>query len=112
MIMKIYFYVRIIKDKLIYIWLIRAILYESIMKISDKAFPYLKPTKSIRKKYSYIFDKKFSIPKKNLKLIFDKIISVIFLIISFPIVVFLKAAFVIEGLIIPENKGLAAGAEL
>ena len=75
------------------------------MKISSKAFPYKEPTEYIKKKYSYIFDKHFLVKQKYSKVIFDKIASLLFLILSSPIIIFLKIAFIIEGLIIPENKG-------
>jgi len=73
--------------------------------LNDLAFPYKPPTDFIKQKYSYIFHKQFSIKQKYLKLIFDKITALIFLIITSPVVIFLKIAFIIEGLIIPENKG-------
>lgn len=78
------------------------------MKLSSepsKAFPYKKPSKRIRQKYSYIFNEQFIIQKKYYKLIFDKIIAVLLLIITLPIIIFLKLAFIIEGLVVPENKG-------
>ena len=70
-----------------------------------KAFPYKPPSDKILKKYSYVFQEQFSIQPKYFKLIFDKIISFLFLIATIPILLFLKLAFVIEGFIIPENKG-------
>jgi len=75
------------------------------MNEPKKAFPYKPPSDLIKKKYSYIFHEQFSIKQKNLKLLFDKIVAIIFLSITLPIVIFLKIAFIIEGLVIPENKG-------
>jgi lipopolysaccharide/colanic/teichoic acid biosynthesis glycosyltransferase len=72
---------------------------------SKKAFPYKPPSDFIKKKYSYIFDEHFSIRQKFFKLIFDKVISLIFLIMTTPIIFLLKFIFIIEGLFIPENKG-------
>jgi lipopolysaccharide/colanic/teichoic acid biosynthesis glycosyltransferase len=42
---------------------------------------------------------------RYLKLIVDKLISLVFLLTTLPIIISLKLAFIIEGLIIPENKG-------
>lgn len=78
------------------------------MKLSSepsKAFPYKEPSKRIRQRYSYIFNKQFSIQQKYFKVMFDKFVAVLFLIITLPIVTFLKLAFIIEGLLISENKG-------
>ena len=75
------------------------------MKEPKKAFPYKPPSDDIKQKYSYIFHEQFSIKQKYLKLIFDKFVALIFLIITSPIIILLKLAFIIEGLIIPENKG-------
>ena len=70
-----------------------------------KAFPYNPPSDYIKQKYSYIFSKQFSIKLKYFKIIFDKVIAFLFLIITLPIVVLLKIAFIFEGLIISKNKG-------
>jgi len=70
-----------------------------------KSFPYKPPTSNIRHKYSYIFSNQFSLKKRYLKLFFDKLFALIFLLITLPIIIFLKLAFIIEGLIIEENKG-------
>ena len=70
-----------------------------------KAFPYKPPTIEIKRKYSYIFAKQFSLQSRYLKLIVDKLVSLLFLAITLPIIIFLKLAFIIEGLLIPENKG-------
>ena len=70
-----------------------------------KAFPYKPPTLEIKQKYSYLFANQFSLQDRYLKLAFDKLVALLFLLITFPIIVFLKLAFIIEGLIISENKG-------
>ena len=75
------------------------------MKEPKKAFPYKPPSDDLKKAYSYIFYRHFLIKQKYLKLTFDKIVAIIFLIIASPIIILLKIAFVIEGIIIPENKG-------
>ena len=71
----------------------------------NKAFPYKAPTVEIRRKYSYIFLNQFSLPGRYLKLVFDKLIALFFLLIALPIIIFLKLAFILEGLLISENKG-------
>ena len=70
-----------------------------------QVFPYKPPTEFIKEKYSYIFHEQFTIKQKFIKIIFDKFFSFMLLIISSPIIFLLKIAYVIEGLIIPENKG-------
>lgn len=81
---------------------------QKIFKLKSEpqlAFPYKKPTLFIRKKYEYIFNEEFSLQPKYLKIIFDKLVSGIFLIITLPVFFLLKVAMFIEGLIIPENRG-------
>ena len=70
-----------------------------------KSFPYKPPSNYIKKKYSYIFNINTSIKPKVLKYFFDKLISLFFLIISLPIILIIKILYVIEGILIPENKG-------
>lgn len=70
-----------------------------------EAFPYTPPTKEIREKYSHIFKIKNGLPPRFIKLVFDKILSLPLLFFSLPILLVLKIAFLIEGILIPENKG-------
>jgi lipopolysaccharide/colanic/teichoic acid biosynthesis glycosyltransferase len=70
-----------------------------------EAFPYKAPSKNIIEKYEYIFSLKGSLPQRPLKFIFDKIISFFLILFSLPILLALKIAFIIEGLLIPENSG-------
>ena len=74
-------------------------------KEPSKAFPYKPPTAKIKRKYSYIFSNQISLKTRYLKLFFDKLIALFFLVVSLPIIIFLKCAFILEGLLIPENKG-------
>ena len=71
----------------------------------DKAFPYKPPTIEIKRKYSYIFANQFSLQNRYLKLLFDKFMAILFLLTTLPIIIFLKLAFILEGFLIPENKG-------
>jgi len=69
------------------------------------AFPYKPPSKEVLKTYAYIFKLKKPIPPSILKIIFDKLLASICLTLSLPIFLILKVAYVIEGFLIPENKG-------
>lgn len=77
----------------------------SLTKEPKEAFPYRPPTPEIKIKYSHIFEIKEPLSPRFFKFIFDKVISLILLIISSPILLLLKIAYVIEGILIPENKG-------
>lgn len=70
-----------------------------------EAFPYTPPTEEIRRKYSKIFKIKEPLKERPSKLIFDKLIALFFMLSSFPILVLLKIAYLIEGMLIPENRG-------
>jgi lipopolysaccharide/colanic/teichoic acid biosynthesis glycosyltransferase len=70
-----------------------------------KAFPYRPPSKKIRVMYGYIFKLEKKLPTRFSKLIFDKFISLILVFISLPFLIFLKIVYLIEGTLIPENKG-------
>jgi len=71
----------------------------------DEAFPYNAPTDEIKKKYIHIFEMQDKLRPRFLKVIFDKAIALIFVLITIPILFFLKLAYLIEGLFIKENKG-------
>lgn len=70
-----------------------------------EAFPYKPPTKEILSKYPHIFEIKEALPPRFFKVAFDKVFALLFLVISIPILFFLKCAYLIEGWILPENKG-------
>jgi lipopolysaccharide/colanic/teichoic acid biosynthesis glycosyltransferase len=70
-----------------------------------KAFPYKPPTKEIKQKYAYIFSHQFNLPNRSLKVFFDKLIALLFLIATLPVIICLKIVFLIEGFLISENKG-------
>jgi lipopolysaccharide/colanic/teichoic acid biosynthesis glycosyltransferase len=74
-------------------------------KILQKSFPYKPPSKLILKKYHYIFEIKDEPPPRFFKLVFDKLVSLSVLIVIAPILILIKIAFLIEGWILPENKG-------
>jgi lipopolysaccharide/colanic/teichoic acid biosynthesis glycosyltransferase len=70
-----------------------------------EAFPYTPPDDFIKEKYHHIFKITEPLPGRFFKTAFDKIIAFIVLIFASPIFLFLKIAFVVEGILIPENKG-------
>ena len=70
-----------------------------------EAFPYKPPTSAIKQQYANIFEINKPLPPRFFKSAFDKMVASIMLLISLPILLFLKMAFLIEGWLIPENKG-------
>jgi lipopolysaccharide/colanic/teichoic acid biosynthesis glycosyltransferase len=70
-----------------------------------EAFPYKPPTSQVLEKYPHIFQMNEPLPPRFFKIFFDKLIATFFLILSTPILLLLKLAFLIEGWLIPENKG-------
>ena len=70
-----------------------------------EAFPYTPPTQEIRLKYARIFEITEPLPPRYFKIIFDKMVAFVLLCLSLPVLVLLKVAYVIEGLLIPENSG-------
>ena len=69
------------------------------------AFPYTAPTDEIKQKYSHIFEIKGRLKSRFFKVFFDKLVACTFLVITIPILFFLKIAYFIEGIFINENKG-------
>lgn len=70
-----------------------------------EAFPYKAPTEEVRAKYKHIFELKEPLPLNYYKVLFDKFLAIILLFFSIPILVVIKLAYIIEGILIPENKG-------
>ena len=70
-----------------------------------EAFPYTPPTEEIKTQYAHIFEIADSLPTRFFKTMFDKLVAAVLLTISLPILLLLKIAYVIEGVLIPENKG-------
>jgi lipopolysaccharide/colanic/teichoic acid biosynthesis glycosyltransferase len=71
----------------------------------NEAFPYTPPSDEIKSKYAYIFEIKEPLPPRFFKLVFDKLTAIVLLTLSMPILFALKIAYIIEGVLIPENKG-------
>ncbi len=70
-----------------------------------EAFPYKPPSTEIIQKYRHVFELTETLPARFLKVSFDKVIALVVLLVAAPVLLFLKVAFVIEGLLIPENRG-------
>jgi lipopolysaccharide/colanic/teichoic acid biosynthesis glycosyltransferase len=70
-----------------------------------EAFPYKPPSKQILKQYAAIFKIKRPLPPGFFKLVFDKSFASVCLVFSMPILLLIKIAYVIEGYLLPENKG-------
>ena len=71
----------------------------------SEAFPYTPPTNAVRRKYDDIFRIDGALPERFSKLVFDKFAGLLLFLFSIPLLLLLKIAYLIEGLIIPENKG-------
>jgi lipopolysaccharide/colanic/teichoic acid biosynthesis glycosyltransferase len=70
-----------------------------------EAFPYKPPTDDIKRTYSHLFELDRPLPDRLPKLIFDKLVAGILLLLAAPILLVLKLGYLIEGLVLPENKG-------
>ena len=70
-----------------------------------EAFPYKAPDDTIKQKYRHIFEIKQPLDDRWLKLAFDKLVAALLLLAAAPILLLLKLVYVVEGLLIPENKG-------
>jgi lipopolysaccharide/colanic/teichoic acid biosynthesis glycosyltransferase len=70
-----------------------------------EAFPYKPPTEAIKAKYPHIFEIKQPLENRFFKLAFDKVMAALLLLAAAPVLLLLKVAYLIEGWLIPENKG-------
>ncbi len=70
-----------------------------------EAFPYTPPTEEIKEKYREIFELNQPIKIRFLKLVFDKLVALVLLILFSPAIIILLIFNFIEGLLIPENRG-------
>lgn len=70
-----------------------------------EAFPYKPPTDEIKQKYRHIFELDKPLPGRFLKGLFDKVAAGLLLLAVAPVLLLLKIAYLIEGWLIPENKG-------
>ena len=70
-----------------------------------EAFPYKAPDAAIRAQYAYIFELKKPLPDRLPKLLFDKVLALCFLLLAAPVLLLVKIAYLVEGWLIPENRG-------
>ena len=70
-----------------------------------EAFLYKAPDDTIRQSYAHIFQLDKPLPQRRLKVIFDKLVAGSLLIAAAPILLLLKIAYLVEGWLIPDNKG-------
>jgi len=75
------------------------------MSEPNEAFHYKPPDENIRQKYKHIFNLGNPLDQRTAKIIFDKLAAALVLFIIFPFLLILKFVFIIEGLLISENKG-------
>jgi lipopolysaccharide/colanic/teichoic acid biosynthesis glycosyltransferase len=71
----------------------------------QEAFPYKPPTQEILSKYHYIFELKEPLPPRFFKVLFDKVVALGVLVFVAPVLLVLKIAYIVEGWILPDNKG-------
>ena len=70
-----------------------------------EAFPYTPPTDEIKAKYADVFEIEDPLRPRFVKSMFDKGVAGVLLVFSLPILLLLKAAYIIEGILVPDNKG-------
>ena len=70
-----------------------------------EAFHYIPPDEYIREKYRHIFNIDLPLESRIPKYLFDKIVAFFVLLIVTPLLMLLKAAYIIEGMIIPGSRG-------
>lgn len=70
-----------------------------------EAFPYRPPSPEVLQTYRHIFDLKGPLPTRLSKVLFDKTVACVLLVFSLPVLVVVKIVYVLEGLLIPNNKG-------
>jgi lipopolysaccharide/colanic/teichoic acid biosynthesis glycosyltransferase len=70
-----------------------------------ESFPYLPPSSDILIRYNYLFKIKYPLPIRISKVIFDKFLSAILLLLFLPLLIILKIMYLFEGVLLPDNKG-------
>ena len=70
-----------------------------------EAFPYRPPDAAIRKKYRHVFEIDRPLDDRLAKVVFDKSVAALLLTAAAPVLLLLKIAYLVEGWLIPENKG-------
>lgn len=70
-----------------------------------EAFPYTPPSDELKAAYPVLFSQTGALPVRLDKLLFDKILSILILIVAIPILILIWVGYAIEGFIVPENRG-------
>lgn len=70
-----------------------------------EAFPYTPPSDEIKQKYRHIVELTEHLPGRFFKVLFDKVMAFLLLFAAAPVLLLLKIAYLVEGLLIPENAG-------
>jgi len=70
-----------------------------------EAFPYKAPDEILKHTYAHIFALEQPLGGRTLKVLFDKLVAGLLLLAALPVLLALKIAYLIEGWIIPDNKG-------
>lgn len=70
-----------------------------------EAFPYKAPDDAIKQRYRHLFELTEPLAPRWPKLFFDKVVATLLLVAAAPILLVLKIAYLVEGWLIPENKG-------
>lgn len=71
----------------------------------EEAFPYKAPSEALRHEYAEVFAMSKALPMRLDKWIFDKVVSILVLLVAVPILGMLWLAYKIEGLLIPSHRG-------
>lgn len=71
----------------------------------EEAFPYKPPTDEIKQEYAHIFQLGGPLKSRFFKTAFDKLVAFLLLVAASPVLLLVKVAYLIEGWLIPENKG-------
>lgn len=77
----------------------------NVINEPEESFPYTPPTEEIREKYREIFllEEPLRIPLP--KLLFDKLVGLIVMILSMPVLLLLLLLNLVEGIMIPAHRG-------
>jgi lipopolysaccharide/colanic/teichoic acid biosynthesis glycosyltransferase len=70
-----------------------------------EAFPYLPPSPELLSEFHHIFQIQEPLSPRFFKVLFDKLLASLLLLLSAPIILALKFAYMVEGWVIPENAG-------
>jgi lipopolysaccharide/colanic/teichoic acid biosynthesis glycosyltransferase len=70
-----------------------------------EAFPYKPPTDEIRTRYRHVFELTEPLEPRFFKLLFDKSVAALVLVGAAPVLALVKLSYLVEGLLIPENRG-------